>query len=373
MDYQRHKHTIIACAISTVTIPANAALIAPSDLTVYSLGNVYTDRNFQSTGSIGGASVSISRDTVIGGGVYSSFQDISIARNSRISGDIASARNLSIDRDAVITGAQHASGNIWNARNGSFTSVYAGGNFSTDRDSLYTGSVNAGSRVSVAGGSTIQGAVNANGSIWIDPSATAGAIQAAPAIAPATWAGAPSITRDTLDPAPTAGEWHNAGSAVDLDPGTYGSISAGSGTTFNFTSGYYHFSSLSLSSDTRFVADVTSGDINIVLDNRFSAGSSFTVEIIGGDATNLTLTTGDSASFGANTTFNGQLYVHDGSVWFDANSAVTGFVYGEDSVGFGRDSSITLAAVPAPSSGVLAIISAGISLRRRSRISIPNG
>jgi len=350
------RKTRIITSLTIALLTASAArggIIAPGGFAVYSAGDVSFAQNFTAHGSIGGATAWVDRSGAIYGDVFTSSGALSLGRDAYIGGDLVSAGTISIDRDSAVTGQMHAQGDIWTGRGGAFTSGFAGGAYTVDRDAIYTGSINAGGAVSVAQNVDIAGDLRSNGSVWVHNSSTVGGAQTAGALTPRAWVGGPAVTAPTFGGSLSSHQWTPGGSSVDLAPGAHGALSVGAGAVINLTSGEYRVSSAYFGAGASIIADVSEGAIDVIVDGTWGAGQNFALSVVGGDVSDLTIQTAGDVSIGANSSFEGLLLAHGSNVSFDANNNVSGFVFGEGGVWFGQGS--TIPGVPVPSPGSLLI------------------
>ncbi len=238
---------------------------------------------------------------------------------------VYSGQKLSTGTNVSVDGNTGSGGSTWLANNTNIDgSVYSGTGFSTGSNVNITGSVTYGNSFwmgnnSSVGGDTLQGSYNID-SIDI-PSISSG--------------------NESL--------WYKKDSTIDLDPGSYGSLSISKGSKVYLSSGTYDFKSVWFDKDIEIVLNTSEGDIIINSAGSFSTGQNVTIS---GDSINSTyIVSGSRLSLGNNNNIAASL-ISSAGISIDNGSIIDGIVYANQEVWLSNNVSVTgftnLSRVPVP-------------------------
>ncbi len=241
--------------------------------------------------------------------------------------------SLSTGRDVTINGSI-AGQTIWMDTNTQVTgSSWSEGSTSFGSNVVFGGDINAGS-VSVNSGSQIAGNVYHGGSAWVANNASVGgSVTYSEHVTDFDSSSAPI---DLSFNAGSGSIWHSKGSSVNMDAGSYGSLSVDKDSVIYLTSGTYEFSSIWLGQKTRIVADTSNGEVVVNVAGSLSLDRDFILE---GNAADIIFNVGGNASLSRNTSFTGSL-IADGGISIDRDSRIDGIAWAQGNIWLDRNTTI---------------------------------
>jgi len=314
-------------------------------------GPVSTGQSVRVDGAVGGDGVWLGKENVVGGDVLSTGE-AGLDRDSRVAGRVSARRGVAVGRGSSIAGAVDAGGSVW-----------------LDRD-VRSGTVRGGAGVGLSRDVRIEGDVSHAGSFWADRGATiTGAVVEAGPV-PEFWGGA-TRQRPTIDAGGPA-HWSPGESEIDLTPGAYCSLSVDRESTIRLTAGDYAFSSVWLGREVRVLADTSGGPITLDVAGSFTVDREVRFEA---DPSLMVVRAGNSVSVGRESRLDASLHAF-GDMSIDRESVIGGRVYARNSLWL--DSGVEVLGaplagdgaagqIPEPASGVLmTAVLAGLAMRRRA-------
>ena len=256
---------------------------------------------------------------------------------------VFSGTNLSTGNNVSINGNTGAAGSTWLAN-----------------DTTVTGNVDTGTRFSTGNNVSITGDINYGNSFWMGNNSTVGgdAYQSYPNL---TTIDLPSISsgNDSL--------WYKKNSTVNLDPGSYGSLSVSKDSKIYLTSGTYNFKNIWFDKDVEIILDTSDGDVVINSASSFSTGQNV---ILSSDGLNgAYIYANNNLSLGNNNNFTASLISNSG-ISIDNSSLIDGMIYANKDVWLSNNVNVTGAnfysktPIPEPATALLLLTSLPYVIKR---------
>ncbi|MEX0876895.1 MAG: right-handed parallel beta-helix repeat-containing protein [Phycisphaerales bacterium] len=185
-----------------------------------------------------------------------------LAGRTHITGQLGADGSLTLNDDSTFSEGVFAGGSLTARYRIKVEGIlHAGGSMSVLHDSVIKGTVQAGGSMSIADRVNIGGDVYAAGAMSLSPHAIVGGEVYPYTASPNTWV-RPSVPRPDFLPGNITVKVNNWQSRQQ-DPGNYGSLELGFGSTIQLSSGDYHFSSINAKTDSVFQIDDSDGPVNI--------------------------------------------------------------------------------------------------------------
>jgi len=287
--------------------------------TVLANGSANADQGLDLIGSWTGKSVYFARDAKVVGNVTGGAGNVSIDRNASITGNIVSNRSVWIDRDSTIDG---------DARAG------------------LTGSLGTGHNVSISGSRD-------RGSFGYD-----------------------SFSLPSMGDQPQAGNvgsqsvWAGRNSSTSLDPGEYRNLGFDRGATVNLSAGQYTLKEFWIDRDGVVNVDTTGGDVVLNVTGTFGTGRD-TVFNKTGDGKLIINVFDSNVWLGQGNQIEAAISVWGGSFGADQGTKLTGNVAATGDIWFGNGSQIIFSAfgqgaeVPEPTALAIVVMGGVLTVMRR--------
>ena len=259
--------------------------------------------------------------------------------------------NISTGNNVSINGNTASGTSTWFAKDNSITgNVYTGTSFSTGKNVSVGGDITYGSsfwmdKDSTVGGNTLQSNINIS------------AVEL------------PGIT------AQNDSMWYKNKSSINLDPGSYGSLSVSKESTIYLSSGVYDFKSIWLDKDIEIVLDTSMGDVIINSVGSFSTGNEVTLTNNGTNGAYII--TGQNLTLGNDNNFAATL-ISNAGVSISKNSFIDGMIYANKDVWISNEVQITgenylaKSAIPEPATALLLLTSLPFVIKKTRNNKVAN-
>jgi hypothetical protein len=218
--------------------------------------------------------------------------------------------------------------------------LFAGKNVNLEQSTKVTGDVAAKGNIDGKLGSQVSGNLVAGGNVTLEQNATVSGnataggkvVQKIDSKVAGTAAG--KTSSPSLDTMPLATNFSSGGKAFGLNAyaadkmneGKYGKVNVGYDSTLTLTAGSYYFDSLTVSADSKFIFDLSGGDINLFINGNVNIGSNFDFQMLNGTANDIYTETKGNWEQGAFGEWFGTLFASgaDSNLHFNQGSTLGG-------------------------------------------------
>jgi len=270
------------------------------------------------------------------------------------------------DRHVVIGGPVVAGGNVWLDQRAVVGSVAAGGGAGLARDVTVTGPIAAARRLDIDRGSLVRGDASYGTEAWVHASATIEGDLGQDLLSVDRWA--PTLIDEPVSWNSLAGSTYYArGADVALAPDVCGGLNMDRDGTLRLTAGTYDLGSVWLGRDAHVVADTSAGDVHVYIAGSLSADRGTTFETTGGGS--LVFLADASVSLGRGVQADAGFYSF-GTLGVETDGHITGRLYSAGDMWLGQDVEVQGLGpghLPEPATLALVLAGAGFLLHRRRR------
>ncbi|WP_426342494.1 DUF7305 domain-containing protein [Pseudoduganella sp. S-14] len=179
--------------------------------------------------------------------------------------------------------------------------LFAGGNVDLEQGTQVAGDIGAKGNVNAKYGSQVAGNVTAGRNVTLEQNsrikgnATAGNRVDVKYLAEVTGKVAGKTNSPSLSTLPAATEFTangasygiKSGKTGDLVHGEYGKVNLEYDSTLKLTAGSYYFDSLTVGSESKFIFDLSGGEIKLFIKGNVNIGSGFDFEMLNGSANDI--------------------------------------------------------------------------------------